>query len=253
MGKNAKYISSLPQLDEIVGFKEKNFVIIGSTNVSCGRTSFMLQMAIENAKSGIKTLFCSSEISPINFTIRIMNNLYNRNIKDQFADDAGIVNETECAACIINLQNDETFKLVYKNLKLFTYDMNSPDTIVENIENAVKDVGFEAVFVDSMQSLIFNQPDPFTSLRKVSFNLKNMAFNNNILVIVGYSMKSCNAVSEYIPFDSFDSPMKEVADIAILFDNCDVRKVKIEVTKNRYVGNTGSIISSANFSSGRFF
>lgn len=216
-GVALKYTSGIIGLDEIVEFKETELVVVASCRGG-GMTSFMLNQAIENAKLGVKTLFASFEFNSINFLTRVLSNLTNNDIIAQFTDEFGGFKATECNKFIGDLENDEKYKLVFNNLIYTSCNIRNPAEAMEAIKQCIIENEVKVVFIDSLQLLAYDRLELFSSLNTVMRSLKDLANENEVLIIIGSVLSSTAHNSGLKISNSLEFLIKPIADIILVLD-----------------------------------
>lgn len=184
---NKKYTTGLPFLDESLQLSGTNFFVVGA-RPGVGKTLFMLQQAIENARGGAevgpdrvklkpkKTLFISLEMSDKAIHDRVFGYLQGENLKE--------LSQSEYVQTSRKIQENEDFKNVLTHFKVLVSESSNASSILDEVERYIDSEGIEAVFIDYLQLLKFSDArDEWASIRKATKELKNLAFRKKILVV----------------------------------------------------------------------
>lgn len=167
------YTTGIPILDDFVKPQTSNFMIIAA-RPGIGKSNFMLQQGLNNAIKGVPCLFISLEMTAIQLKRRIMNWYKNREVeKNEYKE----------------IENEEKYKLIEKNFKIMPNKTHNADAILDYMKTSIDLFNTEIIFLDYLQLVRFNTLDEWASLRKLTFELKQFAAKNNILVV------SCSQVS----------------------------------------------------------
>ena len=169
------YTTGISDLDEYIKPKRSNFMVVAA-RPGVGKSIFMLQMALENAKRGVKSLFISMEMTPVQIKERIMK---------WYADNQDVTYKNW-----EDLEKQSSYAQIMKNLTIVNGAGKSAELILDITEEAVEERGFEIIFIDYLQITRFsNSKDEWDSLRQLTFKLKMLASSKSILMV------SCSQVS----------------------------------------------------------
>lgn len=233
------YTSGLEELDRIVRFTKTNFVVIAA-RPGVGKSLFMLQQAIANARAGVKTLFLSLEMGKTQIDERIMNHYADENIREQHQDEDGILDFEGYKKACMDLKSSKGYKGILDNLQLYVSKASSADSILTKVEEAIKEGNYEAIFIDYLQLLRYARLDEFASLRALTKELKNLAFRTDTLIVTGSQVSRSSTERGLYLSDLFGSASIEAdTDIVIGLENTRERKrgetalINVKVMKNR--------------------
>lgn len=220
------YTTGIIDLDEYLQPKNKNFMV-AAARPGVGKSIFMLQMALQNAKNGIKSLFVSMEMSDIQIKTRIM--------KWFGGEDTEIDNWP-------HIQQSVEYKQVMKNLGIAIFGGRSANAVLDDIELSVQEQGYQIVMLDYLQITRYGDMDEWGSLRKLTFELKQLANKNDILVV------SCSQVSRESTNYGLDltslfgsSTIENDTDIVLGFEDVETENIDdspeasidVKILKNR--------------------
>ena len=252
------YTSGLEELDRIVEFTKTNFVVIAA-RPGVGKSLFMLQQAIANARAGVKTLFLSFEMNSKSLDGRILNHYAGENIKDQHKDEEGNLDFEGYKKACLDLKSSKGYQGIKDNLQLYVSKASSADSILTKIEDAIKEGGYEAIFIDYLQLLKFNRMDEWASLRTLTNTLKNLAFRTDTLIVTGSQVSRSSTERGLYLSDLFGSSSIEAdTDIVIGLENTRERKrgekalINIKVMKNRE-GDLAELKYIVDYSTGKLY
>lgn len=149
-------------LDEVLLMRRTNFVVVAA-RTSVGKSLFMINQSIYNAKNGIPCIYVSLEESETEVKKRIMSHV--RDAKQ---------NEIEN---------------VKKNLFIYGAKVSSPDSIFSEVDKAIEEHGLKIVFFDYLQLMKYPNMKDFDSLRELTRELKLYATSRNVLVVTASQLK----------------------------------------------------------------
>ena len=248
--------SGLEELDHVVRFEETNFCVIAA-RPGVGKSLFMVNMAIANAKAGIKTLFMSFEMGKDQVTDRILNNYAGENLQHNHTDEFNIVDTKGLNKAKKSIVKSAGFANIKDNLQLLVEKATSADSILLKIEEKVLEGGYKAIFIDYLQLLRYNRLDEWSSLRELTKALKNLAFRLDILVVTGSQVSRSSTEKGLYLSDLFgSSSIESDTDVVIGLEAVRERKqgekalVNVKVMKNRK-GDVAELKHIVDYSSGR--
>lgn len=235
----AVYTTGLEDLDRIVRFTQTNFVVIAA-RPGVGKSLMMLEMAIANARQGVKTLYLSFEMNEVSLLGRICNSFTRNNIKEQHTDEYGILNNKSYKKALQEVLKDRNFKPVLDNLQLSVSKVSSADSVLQKLEDQIKEFKYEAIFIDYLQLLRYNRLDEWASLRTLTNSLKNLAFRENVLIVTGSQVSRSSTEKGLYLSDLFgSSSIESDTDIVLGLENSEERRqgdralINIKILKNR--------------------
>lgn len=252
------YTSGLKELDQIVKFVRTNFVVIAA-RPGVGKSLFMLQQAIENARAGVKTIFMSFEMPKTSVFSRILDYYNGADVKNQFTDPFGVVDFQGFIKACEGLKRTKDFKTINQNLQLYESKVSSADAILTAIESQIDKFGYEVIFIDYLQLLRFNKADEWSSLRTLTNSLKNLAFRKNVLIITGSQVSRSSTEHGLSLSDLFGSSSIEAdTDVVIGLESSRERRqgeraiISVKVMKNRE-GDLAELKYIVDYSCGKLF
>ena len=233
------YTTGLEDLDRIVRFTQTNFVVIAA-RPGVGKSLAMLEMAIANARQGVKTLYLSLEMSGLQILGRVCNSFTRENIKEQHTNDDGTLNNISYKKALQQVMKDRNFKPIKDNLQLSVTEASSAESILQKLEDQIKEFKYEAIFIDYLQLLRYKTLDEWASLRNLTNSLKNLAFRENVLIVTGSQVSRSSTEKGLYLSDLFGSSSIEAdTDIVIGLESTQERRqgdralVNIKILKNR--------------------
>ena len=253
-----KYTTGIEELDKTVSFTETNFIVIAA-RPGVGKSLFMLQSAIANAKKGIKTLFISLEMSVKSINERIINHLSGTDIRESNKDENGALDVNGFNKDIAAFMQTEDYRQIAKYLQVLVIKKSSGESILTEIEEAIKENDYKIVFLDYVQLIKFATLDEWASIRASTKELKNIAFRYNIAVVTG-SQVSRNSTERGLDLTQLfgSSSIESDTDIVIGLESAAERRqgqdsvLFVKVLKNRE-GDLGSKKYGINYSIGSMY
>lgn len=251
-----QYSTGLEELDRIVKINATNFVVVAA-RPGVGKSLFMIQSAIANARKGKKVLFSSFEMNKKQIHKRIINNFAGRDIEEEYIDSFGQLKFNEYKEEVNKIMAHRAFKVIDQNLDLFVTPEKSAYLILDKIEKRVKKDKYDIVFIDYLQLLKYPQLDEWASLRELTTQLKNLAFRLNIAVVTASQVSRSSVERGLSLVDLFGSSTIEAdTDIVLGLENPRDRRqgekaiLNIKILKNRD-GSLGEIKSLVDYATGR--
>jgi len=155
-----KYRFTIPSLNYYLGGVDKGELITIGGYTSHGKSSLAIQLAINFAANGIKVLYLSTEMTPIEIGRRILSNQNKKNIMD-FRKGIFVKGEKEAFQSIINIISKISGKWEMNVKKV--NDMN-------DIAKYVRKYQPEILFVDYLQNL--GGDSKFSDYQLATYNIK---------------------------------------------------------------------------------
>ena len=218
------YTSGLPEFDKVLKFYKTNLVIIAA-RPGVGKSLFMIQMAIANALAGKKVLYLSLEMSKELLYKRMMNVYANENLKAQHSDENGDLNINSYNQAVEKIQNTPRFKSMEQNLGIYENKSSSADSILSSIEKRIEKDKYEVIFIDYLQIMRYIKLDEWSSLRKLTRDLKSLAFRTNTLFVTASQVSRSSEDSGLYLSDLFGSSTIEAdADTVIGMETIESRR-----------------------------
>jgi len=155
-----KYRFAIPSLNYYLGGVDKGELITIGGYTSHGKSSLAIQLAINFAANGIKVLYLSTEMTPIEIGRRILSNQNKKNIMD-FRKGIFAEGEKEAFQSIINIISKISGKWEMNVKKV--NDMN-------DIAKYVRKYQPEILFVDYLQNL--GGDSKFSDYQLATYNIK---------------------------------------------------------------------------------
>ena len=215
----ASFTSGLEDLDLILKPKQTHFMVIAA-RPSVGKSMFMFNMGINNALNGVKCLYVSLEMSAEQLAERLVNYLAKSNLKDQCKDSYGNLNYEAYAKRYNDILNSEDFKKINENLIYSKPETFSADSILTKVEELIDKEHYKIVFFDYLQLLRYNDIDEWGSLRKLTKQLKTLAFTKNVLIVTGSQVnRSSTEVGLNLTAFSGSSTIEADTDIIVGLEN----------------------------------
>lgn len=149
-------------LDSIVKMRKTNFVVVAA-RTGIGKSLFMLNQAIYNAKKGTKVLYVSLEESGSEIKRRVL-------------------------AHIADAKPEEKTK-VGRNFFVYPAKVSSPDTLFNEVDKVIEKEGIEVVCFDYLQLMKYPGMHDFDSLRVLTRELKLYAISREVLVITASQLR----------------------------------------------------------------
>lgn len=234
-----RYVSGNDTLDRFVQWDPGSFGVIAA-RPSVGKSLFMLQMGINNAKNGVKCLFVSKEMNKKKLTSRIINYYVGDNVRAKFVDDHNMLDVNGYRNAMENAKNSKGFLTIKKNLQIFMTDKDNPSAVLSDIEQQVKKNKYEIVFLDYLQLFKYPNMTLWDSIRDMTKDLKNLAMKLNIVIVTG-SQVSRDSTQTGLDLTSLfgGSTIEADTDIVIGLEELRPRKggpqgiINLKVLKNR--------------------
>lgn len=215
----ASFTSGLEDLDLILKPKQTHFMVIAA-RPSVGKSMFMFNMGINNALNGVKCLYVSLEMSAEQLAERLVNYLAKSNLKDQCKDSYGNLNYEAYAKRYNDILNSRDFKKINENLIYSKPETFSADSILTKVEELIDKEHYKIVFFDYLQLLRYNDIDEWGSLRKLTKQLKTLAFTKNVLIVTGSQVnRSSTEVGLNLTAFSGSSTIEADTDIIVGLEN----------------------------------
>ena len=215
----ASFTSGLEDLDLILKPKQTHFMVIAA-RPSVGKSMFMFNMGINNALNGVKCLYVSLEMSAEQLAERLVNYLAKSNLKDQCKDSYGNLNYEAYAKRYNDILNSGDFKKINENLIYSKPETFSADSILTKVEELIDKEHYKIVFFDYLQLLRYNDIDEWGSLRKLTKQLKTLAFTKNVLIVTGSQVnRSSTEVGLNLTAFSGSSTIEADTDIIVGLEN----------------------------------
>ena len=155
-----KYRFTIPSLNYYLGGVDKGELITIGGYTSHGKSSLAIQLAINFAANGIKVLYLSTEMTPIEIGRRILSNQNKKNIMD-FRKGIFVKGEKEAFQSIINIISKISGKWEMNVKKV--NDMN-------DVAKYVRKYQPEILFVDYLQNL--GGDSKFSDYQLATYNIK---------------------------------------------------------------------------------
>lgn len=235
----SQYTTGLDELDKIVKINKTNFIVIAA-RPGVGKSLFMLQMAIANARNGVKSLFVSLEMGKQQLNDRIVSCFSNTNLEEEHKDEDGILDFEGYKQAVESVKNSKPFKSMSKNLQLYESKSSSADGILSKIEEFIDENKYEAIFIDYLQLLRYARMDEWASLRALTKELKNIAFRKNVLIVTGSQVSRSSTERGLYLSDLFgSSSIESDTDSVIGLENLRERRqgetapINIKILKQR--------------------
>ena len=233
------FTTGIEELDKYVNMVKGNFVVIAA-RPGVGKSLCMLESGIFNAKNGVKSLYVSLEMTAKQIDKRIVNFIANENIIERYKDDEGNLDFESYKEEYERVKKSRAFSPIRENLKLYKTRSSSADSIINNIEQRIKEGKYEAIFIDYLQLLKYNNLDEWASLRTLTRELKNLAVRNNVLVVTGSQVSRSSTEHGLYLTDLFgSSTIENDADLIIGLENPrerrpgDIAPLTVKVMKQR--------------------
>lgn len=202
-------------LDKIVKMRRTNFVVVAA-RTGIGKSLFMINQAIYNAKKGTRVLYVSLEESDAEVKRRV-----DAHIAGDKLDDV---------------------KKVNSNFFVYAAKVSSPDSIFNQVDKVIDDKGIKVIFFDYLQLMKYPSMHDFDSLRTLTRELKLYATSRNVLVVTASQLKRETELMGTSLTGLFGSSTIEADANAILLMepvNAQAQKIEnrcpivIDVAKNR--------------------
>lgn len=202
-------------LDSIVKMRRTNFVVVAA-RTGIGKSLFMINQAIYNAKKGTRVLYVSLEESDAEIKRRV---------------NAHIASATS-----------EERKKVNENFFVYSAKISSPDSIFNQVDKVIDDKDIRAVFFDYLQLMKYPSMHDFDSLRTLTRELKLYATSRNVLVVTASQLRrEAELMGSGIAQLFGSSTIEADANAIILMEpvNAQAQKIEnrcpiiIDVAKNR--------------------
>lgn len=253
-----KYTTGDLELDKTVSFNETNLVVIAA-RPGVGKSLFMLQTTIANAKRGIKSLFVSLEMSVKSVNERIINHISQRDIREENKDENGVLDVVGFNKDIKSFMNTDEYKKIAENMQILVIKKSSGESIMTEIEEAIKEGEYKVVCVDYLQLIKYSTLDEWASFRATTKELKSLAFRYNMVMISG-SQVSRSSTERGLDLTQLfgSSSIESDADIVIGLEAAVERRqgqdgiVFVKVMKNRE-GDLGSSKYGINYPTGSIY
>ena len=250
------YTTGLEELDTLVTLRKTNFCVIAA-RPGVGKSLFMLQMAIANAREGVKSLFISLEMGKEQIDKRICSCFTGENIEEQHKDEEGKLDIKSYKKAIATVKKSKAYKPIRDNLQLFVSKESSADAILTTLEDIIKEYKYEAIFIDYLQLLRYKRLDEWASLRTLTNSLKNLAFRLNVLIVTGSQVSRSSTEKGLYLSDLFgSSSIESDTDLVLGLENLRERRqgesapINVKVLKQRE-GDVGEKKYIVDYSTGR--
>lgn len=235
----SQYTTGLEELDKYIKLAKTNFIVIAA-RPGVGKSLFMLQMSIANAKNGVKSLFVSLEMGKEQINDRILNCYTGENIYLEHTDEDGILDFQGYKNAIENVRANKQYRQMSSNLQLYVSKASSADAILTKIEEQIDENGYEIIFIDYLQLLRFNRMDEWASLRALTKELKNLAFRKNVIVVTGSQVSRSSTEKGLYLSDLFgSSSIESDTDLVLGLENLRERRqgekapINVKILKQR--------------------
>ena len=161
------YTTGIPVLDSFVKPQTSNFMVIAA-RPGVGKSNFMLQQGLSNAMNNVPSLFISLEMTAVQVKNRIMNWYKGRKVeKHEFK----------------KIEQEPRYQMIENNFKLMTNKTHNGEALLDYMKMSIELFGTEIIFLDYLQLVRFNTLEEWASLRKLTFELKQFAVKNNVLIV----------------------------------------------------------------------
>lgn len=221
-----RYTTGIDILDNYIEPVDSNFFVIAA-RPGVGKSVTMLQMGLENALQGIPSLFISLEMTLSQLKSRILN-WY----KDEYTPYTKYK----------EVSKEMRFQKLIKNFIITANKGNNADTIFSIMEEAIEKYGTKIFFLDYLQLVRYTGCTEWESLRNLTFDLKQFAKKNNVLV-VSCTQVSRDSTNYGLELTSLfgSSTIENDSDIVIglerierdNIDDSSEKEINIKVLKNR--------------------
>lgn len=253
-----QYTTGLEELDKVVKLNKTNFVVVAA-RPGVGKSLFMVQMAVANARNGVKSLFVSLEMGEEQINSRILNCFTGENIEEEHVDEDGVLDFEGYKSAVESIRNGKIYKQLNKNLQIYKSESSSADSILTKIEEQINENGYEAIFLDYLQLLRYNRMDEWSSLRALTKELKNLAFRTNTLIVTGSQVSRSSTERGLYLSDLFGSSSIEADTDSVLgLENLRERRqgerapINVKVMKQRE-GDLAEIKYVVDYATGRLY
>lgn len=250
------YTTGLEELDHLVEPQSSNFIVIAA-RPGVGKSLLMLNMAIQNARNGVKVLYLSFEMNEKQVKERILNNVAGENIKSQYKNEDGVLNTEEYKKAKKTILNSRAYEPIKNNLQLYVSESSSADNILTEIEEMINEHNYEIIFLDYLQLLRFIRMDEWASIRAMTNALKNLAFRKNVLIVTASQVSRSSvekglSLTELFGSSSIEGDTDIILGLELLRERRQGEKAlaNVKVMKNRY-GDLGDLKHIIDYSSGR--
>lgn len=152
--------TGIAPLDEMVKMKRSNFVVIAA-RTTIGKSLFMINQAVNNARNGIDVIYTSLEESEVELSKRMK----------------------------INIGDDPNADEIIKRIHLYTPDTSSPTAVLGEIAEFSKANNIPIVFIDYIQLMKYSGMSDWDSLRTLTREFKLFAIKNDILLVTASQLK----------------------------------------------------------------
>lgn len=155
--------------DELDKFVKPNFsnLFVIAARPSVGKSTLMLKMALENAKNGIQGLFISLEMTKK----QIFDKMY-----AWYKGGPVTAQEAE------EIKQEEEFQRIDANINYVVNYSNNGEALIDITKKSIDKHGTQMVYVDYLQLIRFPKKDEWQSLRDSTYQLKQLATSENVLV-----------------------------------------------------------------------
>jgi KaiC/GvpD/RAD55 family RecA-like ATPase len=253
-----KFVTGNETLDRIVRLEAGGFVVIAA-RPGVGKSLFMLQMSIANAKQGNKCLYFSLEMNKKQLNERISNYHMGENLREKFTDDHGFLEFDGFKKAMDDVKAMRGYSPIAKNLQLYVTSKSDANAILADIEDQVKQNKYEMVYLDYLQLLRYGDQNEWESIRTLTNSLKKLASRLGVRVITGSQVSRSSTERGLYLTDLFGgSTIEADTDIVIGLEETRERKrgtkaaVTLKVMKNRD-GDIGQIPCYIDYSIGKLY
>lgn len=246
----------LEKLDSIAHMKKGNFVVVAA-RPGVGKTLLMLSSAISNARIGIKTLFISLEMGEKDIFERILNYHGEIDLRGTYSDVTGKLDMSKFNKHVEKIKISRGFFSIEENLDVIKPATYSAESIINIIEQAIKESQYEVIYIDYLQLMSYKNKDEWSSYRALTKDLKSLASRTNTLIFSGSQVSRGSVDAGLTLADLFgSSTIENDTDIVYGLELVRARKtgqpavVNVVILKNRQ-GDIGSSKYLVDYSIGR--
>lgn len=159
------YYKTYTPLDNDIKPVDGDFMVIGA-RPSIGKTAMAIEMGLNNAKDGVKVAYFSFEMNFFKINKRIFNWYKGR-----------LVHPSEHRI----IREEEEFKNITSNFLCYEKYLTGEQLFLK-MKKAVKQ-GCKLIIIDYLQLVKFSGMDEWGGLRKLTFECKKFAKENNVFVL----------------------------------------------------------------------
>lgn len=223
---NKEYTTGSSIIDDFISPVSTNFMVVAA-RPGVGKSVFLLQQGLQNASMGIPCLFISLEMTGRQLKKRIMNWYKGR-----------VVDKSEWA----EIEQEEKFKIIDKNFKIIPTESTNGNVILRQMKEAIEEIKAEIIFLDYLQLVRYAGLDEWGSLRKITFDLKQFAIHNKVLMVsCSQVLRSSNTHGLELESLFGSSTIENDTDIVLGLeatgrekqDNSDEQLLYVKILKNR--------------------